>query len=77
VCGVAIDVPLIVFVAVLLVDHAEVMPTPGANQSTQSPWFENEALRSVWSVAPIVIASATRAGEKLQAFLFELPAAIA
>ena len=37
VCGVAIDVPLIVLVAVLLVYHAEVMLTPGANQSTQLP----------------------------------------
>jgi hypothetical protein len=71
------DVPLIVFVAVSLVLQEDVMPTPGANQSTQLPRFENEALRSVWSVAPIVIASATRAGEKLHALLFELPAAIA
>jgi hypothetical protein len=31
------DVPLIVFVAVLLVYHADVMLTPGANQSTQLP----------------------------------------
>jgi hypothetical protein len=29
-CGVAIEVPLIVFVAVSLVAHAEVMFTPGA-----------------------------------------------
>jgi hypothetical protein len=34
---VAIDVPLIVFVAELLECHADVMPTPGANQSTQLP----------------------------------------
>jgi hypothetical protein len=34
---VAIDVPEIVFVAVLLVHHADVMLTPGANQSTQLP----------------------------------------
>ena len=31
------DVPLIVFVTVLLVYQAEVMETPGANQSTQLP----------------------------------------
>jgi hypothetical protein len=37
VCGVAIDVPLIVFVAVVEVDQADVMLTPGANQSTQVP----------------------------------------
>jgi hypothetical protein len=36
-CGVAIEVPLIVLVAVLLVYHADVMLTPGANQSTQLP----------------------------------------
>src|SRR5687768_2784489 len=37
VCGVAIDVPLIVFVAVLLVYQADVIESPGANQSTQLP----------------------------------------
>jgi hypothetical protein len=37
VCGVAIDVPLIVFVAVSLVDQDDVIETPGANQSTQVP----------------------------------------
>jgi hypothetical protein len=37
VCGVAIDVPLIVFVAVSLVYQADVIDTPGANQSTQAP----------------------------------------
>jgi hypothetical protein len=37
VCGVAIDVPLIVRVAVVLVYQADVIETPGANQSTQLP----------------------------------------
>lgn len=37
VCGVAIDVPLIVRVAVVLVCQADVIETPGANQSTQLP----------------------------------------
>jgi hypothetical protein len=37
VCGVAIEVPLIVLVAVLLVCQADVIETPGANQSTQLP----------------------------------------
>ena len=37
VCGVAIDVPLIVFVAVSLEYQADVIDTPGANQSTQFP----------------------------------------
>ena len=36
-CGVAIDVPLMVLVAVLLLIHAEVMPTPGAKMSTHVP----------------------------------------
>ena len=31
------DVPLIVFVAVLLVYHAEVIEEPGANKSRQEP----------------------------------------
>jgi hypothetical protein len=31
------EVPLIVFVAVLLVYHEDVMPTPGAKKSTQLP----------------------------------------
>lgn len=34
-CGVA-DMPLIVFVAVSPVDHAELIETPGANRSTQA-----------------------------------------
>jgi len=36
-CGVAIDVPLIVLVAVLLVYHADVMPLPAAKMSTHGP----------------------------------------
>src|SRR5690242_8809845 len=36
-CGVAIDVPLIVFVAVVLEYQSEVMLTPGAKMSTQVP----------------------------------------
>ena len=36
-CGVAIDVPLIVFVAVVLEYHDEVMFTPGAKMSTHVP----------------------------------------
>jgi len=36
-CGVAIDVPLMVFVAVLLPIHAELMFTPGALMCTQLP----------------------------------------
>jgi hypothetical protein len=36
-CGVAIDVPLIVLVAVSLVFQSEVMFTPGAKRSTHVP----------------------------------------
>ena len=36
-CGVAIDVPLIVFVAVVLEYHDDVMLTPGAKMSTHVP----------------------------------------
>jgi len=39
-CGVAIDVPLMVLVAVVLVYHAEVMLEPGAKRSRQLPKFE-------------------------------------
>jgi hypothetical protein len=37
VCGEAIDVPLIVFVAVLLVCHVDVMLEPDANKSRHVP----------------------------------------
>ncbi len=36
-CGDAMEVPLMVLVAVLLLIHAEVMPEPGAKTSTQVP----------------------------------------
>ena len=67
-CGVAIDVPEIVFIAVSLVFHDDVMSLPGAKMSRQVPKFENEERASLIVVAPTVIALATRAGEKLQAF---------
>src|SRR2546429_53293 len=76
-CGVAIDVPLIVLVAVSLVFHADRIEEPGANTSTTLPKFENDERASVVVVAPTVIASVTRAGDELAAFVFELPAAIA
>src|SRR5215208_6009350 len=66
-CGVAIDVPEIVLVAVSLVLHADVMLLPGAKMSRQVPKFENEARASEIVVAPTVIALGTRAGEVLQA----------
>ena len=44
-CGAAIDVPLIVAVAVLLVYHADVMLEPGAKMSTTLPKFEKDDAR--------------------------------
>ena len=77
-CGVAIDVPLIVLVAVSLVAHADVMLEPGAKMSTTLPKFENDdAGVGARASEPTVIAAATRAGDELHAFAFELPAAIA
>src|SRR5438093_12308433 len=74
-CGVAIDVPLIVFVEVSVSHHAEVMFTPGANQSTQEPKSEKLARASFESVAPTVIASVTSAGDPPQASALSFPAA--
>ncbi len=62
-CGEAIEVPLRVAVAVLLPIQSEVMLTPGANTSSTEPMLENDALVSVISVAPTVMACVTRAGE--------------
>jgi hypothetical protein len=66
-CGVAIDVPEIVLVAVSLVFHDEVMLLPGAKMSTHVPKFENEERASVIVVEPTVIALGARAGETLHA----------
>src|SRR5690606_5675097 len=41
-CGDAIEVPLMVLVALLLVCHAEVIEVPGAKMSTQVPKLEND-----------------------------------
>ena len=75
-CGVAIEVPLMVFVAVSLVFHAEVMLDPGANRSTQVPKFENDDRTSPLVELPTVSAWETRAGEEPQASALLLPAAI-
>jgi hypothetical protein len=75
-CGVAIDVPEIVFVAVFEVFHEDVMFTPGARISTTLPKFENEANASLISVAPTVIASTTPAGDCVDASALLLPAAM-
>jgi hypothetical protein len=66
-----------VFVAVSLVFQAEVMLEPGAKMSRHVPKLENEERASELEVAPTVFAAPTRAGEKLHALAFELPAAIA
>ena len=76
-CGVAIEVPLIVLVAVSLVFQDDRMLEPGAKISTTLPKLENDERASELVLDPTVIASATRAGEELDAFVFELPAAIA
>jgi hypothetical protein len=70
-------VPLNLAVAVSLVDQAERILDPGAKMSTTLPKFENDDLASVCVVAPTVIAAPTRAGEKLDTFAFEFPAATA
>lgn len=77
VCGVAMDVPLMVLVDVSVSHQSDVMFTPGANQSSHEPKFENEARESVFVVAPIVMASATLAGEVPQASALSFPAATA
>ena len=63
------DVPDMLAVAVVELEEkpAETIETPGANQSTHVPKFDHFGLVSVLSVAPIVMAVCTRAGEYLQA----------
>src|SRR5215208_449353 len=70
------DVPLIVFVELSVKNHADVMSTPGANQSTQEPKSEKLAFASLLSVAPTVIASATPDGDPVHASSLSLPAAM-
>jgi hypothetical protein len=74
---VAIDVPLIVFVAVSLVFHAERIEEPGAKMSTQGPKFEYDARASVFVVAPTVIALGALDGEDEHALALLFPAATA
>lgn len=61
-CGAAIEVPLIVLVAVSEVAHAALMPEPGARMSTQRPWFEKYERESDRVVEPTVMASGAAAG---------------
>jgi hypothetical protein len=74
-CGVAIDVPEIVFVAVELPIQALVMLWPGAWISTTEPKLLKLAFVSAIVVAPTVMADGARAGETFAAFWFSLPAA--
>ena len=74
-CGAAIDVPESCTIAESLAIDAESIATPGANTSSTGPKFENHARASFESVAPTVIASATRAGDVVLASTLELPAA--
>src|SRR5215212_5854683 len=76
-CGVAIDVPLMVFVAVSLDAQAEVMLEPGATMSTHVPKFEKLERASLLVVEPTVMAAPTRAGEEPHASALLLPAATA
>ena len=66
-CGDAIEVPLIVFVAVSEEYQAEVMPDPGAKRSTQLPMFENDERASLEVLAPTVRAAGTRPGDSAHA----------
>ena len=68
--------PLIVFVAVVLVNHADVIDEPGAKMSVHVPKFEKDDRASVVVLEFTVIASATR-GEELQASVLLLPEATA
>jgi hypothetical protein len=65
--GAAIDVPLTLLVAVLLVYHADFTPLPGANRSRQLPVFESVARASVFVVKPAATAAGRLAGERLHA----------
>jgi hypothetical protein len=76
-CGAAMDVPLMVLVAVLLLYHADVMLEPGAKMSRQLPQFEKDERASDDGVEPTVMASATRDGDELHASALLLPAATA
>ena len=75
--GVAIEVPLMVIVAVLDPIQPAVIPTPGAKMSTQVPKFEKLARASVLVLAATVRAEVTRAGDVLHALPALLPAAMA
>ena len=74
-CGAAIEVPLIVAVAVSPVRAADRIRAPGANRSRQLPQFENDARASALSEAPTVMPAGSRAGDDVHASRLSLPAA--
>lgn len=69
--------PLIVRVAEVLVDHADVIDEPGAYRYAQLPKFEKDDLASLLVEDITLVTADALAGEKLQAFALELPAATA
>ena len=73
--GVAMDVPLIVFVEVSVSHESEVM-LARARTSPRTDRSSRRSRVSVASVAPMVMASATSAGEEVHASR-SLPAATA
>lgn len=64
-----------VWVAVLPVHQDDLIEEPGADRSRQLPKLEQDERASVDVVEPSVMAFATRAGERLQAFWLSLPVA--
>src|SRR4051794_34151645 len=66
-CGAAIDVPLMVRVAVSPVSQSDVMSTPGAYQSTHGPPSDHGAGASLRSLAATVMTPGTRAGDDVHA----------
>ena len=75
--GLAIDVPLRTALAVSLVLQSDWMFTPGASNFTQVPKFDHDGRLSAVSMAAVVSAEDTRAGDTPQASTPLLPAAIA
>ena len=69
------DVPLIVFNAVLLPIHGAVILLLGAKMSTHVPQLEKEDRTSVLVVEPTVIAVGSLAGDLSHASPLLLPAA--
>src|SRR5262245_42915257 len=74
-CGVAIEVPLIVFVPPF--SQSDLIDEPGAYRSTQAPKFENDDFASEMVDEATVVVFAALAGDVLHASWFSFPAATA